>query len=73
MPYIDRPPSVTDDGDWIAARSGRAWVGSWEIDDTEYEDVEVELDEGTVVAAWCCGEPASVELLKDLEERYDDV
>lgn len=61
-----------EDG-WTDAPSGTAWVGEWYTrEDEKYEDVEVELDEGQVISATCCGEKACDELLKDLEERYED-
>ena len=70
---ISRPPSRSDDGDWQDAYTGTRWVGEWyTAEDELYEDVEVSLDEGTVIAATCCGEKASEELLADLRERYED-
>jgi hypothetical protein len=73
MPNLSKPPSVTDDGDWKPAYTGKRWVGDWNLrDGTTADDVEVELDEGSVVAAWCCGESALAELLEDLQERYEE-
>jgi hypothetical protein len=73
MPNLERLPGPWDDGDWVDAYTGERFIGEWETrDGTMYDDVKVELDEGQVMSATCCGERASPELLKDLIERYED-